>query len=154
IGWEGELEEAVELAHGLRPLVDGLAVCLDLAQRVRPRLGLEGHIGRQSRSEPRWAAFLDELVRRGWCTSSKRDALLDWPGLVSPADRDRAWPPELVCASLRRPADHFTSFQRLLSHVKVVYEPGRPTEAKGYFGFEHAWLRPGLDRDEAPRPGR
>src|SRR5439155_25568367 len=69
-------------------------------------------------------------------------------------DRDGAWPPHLVCASLLRPPDHFTSFQRLLSHVKVVYEPGRPIEAKGYFGFEHAWVRPGLDRDEAPRPGR
>jgi squalene cyclase len=39
-----------------------------------------------------------------------------------------------------------------LSHVKVVYEPGRPIEAKAYFGLVHTWLRPGLDPDEPNQP--
>jgi hypothetical protein len=77
--------------------------------------------------------------------------LLVWPGVISPADADRPWPADLVRASLRRPADHFTLFERRLSHMKVVCAPGFPIEAKGYFGFEHNWLQAGLDSEERTR---
>jgi hypothetical protein len=148
VGWPGDMDEPLELFRRLHPRVDLLALCLDVAEHVGERLGFECHLEGQPPAEPRWESLLEDLVGSGWCMSEKRDALLAWPRSIVPGDRTAAWPPELVRDSLRQPDDHFTSFVRRLSHVKVVYEPGRAVEAKGYFGFLHHWLRP----PNAPEP--
>jgi hypothetical protein len=153
VGWPGDADEPLELFRRLHPHVDLVAPCLDVAEHVGERIGFECHLERQPPAESRWEALLDELVGSGWCTSEKRDALLAWPGRVVPGHGTPTWPPELVRASLRQPADHFTSFVRQLSHVKVVYEPGRAVEAKGYFGFLHSWLRPASDPGARVRNG-
>ena len=29
--------------------------------------------------------------------------------------------------------------RRRISHIKLVYQPGQPLQAKGYLGFETVW---------------
>jgi hypothetical protein len=152
VGWGARPDAAIELASSLRPLVDGLTLCLDVGAQVRSRLGFEVHLDRQPAREPRWRSLLDALVAREWCTPPKRDALLAWPGVITPVQRPEAWPADLVRAALQRPADHLTTLERRLGHVKVVYDPAGPVEAKGYFGFEHQWSRPTVDPDPPDRP--
>jgi hypothetical protein len=151
VGWPGRPDAAVELMRELHPLVDGVAVCLDVGAHVQPRLGFECHLEGQPPAEARWARFLDELVARGWCTARKRDALLAWPGLVVPEAGAGAWPAHILREALLHPPDDFTTLERRLNHVKVTYEPGATPAAKGYFGFLHRWLQPGLDGDEPER---
>jgi hypothetical protein len=151
-GWPGNPQGPSEIAHELRPLVDALTVCLDAGEQLGARVGFECHLHRQPAQEPRWEALLETLVANGWCAPEKRDALLQWPGVVTPATAHRPWPTDVVRDSLRRPADHFSSLKRQLNHVKVACEPGQATEAKGYFGFLHAWLRPGLERELSNPP--
>ncbi|MFL5865796.1 MAG: hypothetical protein ACJ766_01695 [Thermoleophilaceae bacterium] len=152
VGWPGRPAEPVELMERLDPLADEVTICLDVGDELLPRLGFECRLVEQPPLERRWAELLGELVEAGWCTDEKRDALLGWPQLVLPREGGNGWPADLLRASLLRPQDHFTSLERRLSHVKVVYEPERPTEAKGYFGYLHRWLRPELEQDEPPRP--
>ncbi|HEX2088034.1 MAG TPA: hypothetical protein VHF89_20270, partial [Solirubrobacteraceae bacterium] len=142
-GWPADGGDAEALARRLGRHADGVTLCLDLTERVAPRLGLECHLDRQPPAEPRWRDLLDELVAAGSCTAAKRDALLAWAGRVVPAAAPAPWPADLVLASLRRPPDHFTCLDRQLSHVKVEWAPGTAPAAKGYFGFVHRWLRPG-----------
>jgi len=154
VGWRHDSGPVVELAQAMRERAHGLAVCLDVGEDVGPRVGLEALFDDQPPNEPRWSHLLDELVGRAVCTPAKRAALLRWPGFTFPYDVDGDWPADLVLSSLRRPADHFTSFERRLGHIKIVYRPGGALEAKAYFGYEHKWLRPRVDRDEKPRPAR
>ncbi len=151
VGWDGEAADATALATELRELVDGVTLCLDVGTGVHRRLGFEAH-GVRGAPEPRWGALLDVLVARGWCTAAKREALLAWPGLVTPV-AGGPWPAGLARDALLRPADHFTAIARVVSHVKLVVAPGEPVQAKGYIGFEHRWLRPPTQRDPPGRPG-
>jgi hypothetical protein len=149
VGWEHDPAQAVEIAHALRPHADRLALCLDVAEQVGHRLGLEAAVDRSPSDDERWPALLGILVERGWCTPAKRDALLAWPGVVTPADMP--WPAGLAAASLLHSADTFACLERRLSHVKTVLEPGGPAYAKAYFGYEHRWRRPALAEPEAAR---
>jgi hypothetical protein len=151
IGWDGGLDACATLVAEMRSLADGLTLCLDVADEVAPRLGMECHLSHQPPVEPRWKTLLDELVARGWCTPAKRDAILGWPGRVTPADGMGVWPARLVHAELRVPGDHFTNLEKLITHVKVTREPTGAVEAKAYFGFLHAWLRPELETDASVR---
>src|SRR5262249_25149659 len=77
--------------------------------------------------EGRWRPLLDALAERGLCTAAKREALLAWYGLAWWSLPHQLWP---------------TPAARLINHVKLVYQPGRALEAKGYVGFVHLkWAR-------------
>jgi hypothetical protein len=151
VGWDGDAADATALASELRELMDGVTLCLDVGSVVQQRLGFEAHAV-PGAPEPRWEALFDALVARGWCTAPKRDALLAWPGLLTPPTAG-SWPAGLARDALLAPADHFTAIARVISHVKLVLAPELPVRAKGYIGFAHRWLRPALDRDPPPRPG-
>lgn len=151
VGWPGSLPDAVSTFDDLRPLVDRITVCLDIGAALSPKLGLECILDAQPPADPRWSAFLGKLVEWGWCAPAKRDALVQWPGLTTPANVAEPWPAPLIRAELLRGADHLSAFERRLSHVKITLSPARLPEAKGYFGFFHTWLRPPLGHDDVGR---
>ena len=151
VGWTGDAARAVEVMQRLSKQVDGVTVCLDVGERVHEPIGFECHLQGQPAAEPRWAEFLDDLVKAGWCTARNRDALLRWPGVVTP-DQGGAWPPHLLRDALLQPPDQFTAIERQLSHVKVALNAGGDPRAKGYFGFLHTWLRPPEEQVEPARP--
>jgi len=50
------------------------------------------------------------------------------------------WPDHLIAASLLKPKDRFTLFNRELSHIKIVWQPQRALEAKAYLLYQHRRL--------------
>jgi hypothetical protein len=143
VGWPGPIDELDHLIAELMPLADPhVMIDIDVSARTHPKLGLELSFGNQPEDEPRWAALLDVFVAHELCTSAKRDALLDWPGVTVPTSEPVPWPGHLIVASLSRPPDQFSAFVRRLLHVKIVYQPGQPLEAKAYLFFEHRWRQP------------
>lgn len=136
----------------LEPLLDWVyappkpvTICLDVGATISPRIGLEFGIDEKlpgAEQARQWPLLLDDLVARGLCAPDKRDGLLSWSGLSLPGDSPYAWPAGLLVQSLAAPMDQFTGIRRRLSHIKLVYQPGQPSQAKGYIGFEHLWVRP------------
>lgn len=112
---------------GLEPVIAGLApLCnihfnLDLGAVIGPRVGLElTQDRRQIRAlAEKDARLLDWLGRNGLCDSAQQAALLDYPGISET-------PFSAGDASGR------TVLVRDHSHIKIVYQPGRPLEAKAY----------------------
>jgi hypothetical protein len=149
IGWPGALGDAVDLFATFRPLVDRVALCLDVGVGIKPELGFECSLDGQPPANPRWATLMRALVDRGWCSPAKSEALLEWPGLTTPANAAAPWPAELIRSELLRGSDQLTAFERQLSHVKLTLGRGPQPEAKAYFGYFHTWLRPPHDHDEA-----
>ena len=137
LGWEGPTDDLISLWEELQRFVDRIALSLDIGHHVSPRVGLECYI--DNRPSRRWAAFLDDLVSKGLCTSVKRDALLGWPGTIYPTSSDALWPGDLIVESLLQPPNRFSMFRRDLSHIKLVLEAHKNLSAKGYIRFHHTW---------------
>ncbi len=141
VGWPGDEADLRGVLELLARSVDRVALAIDVGDAVRPKIGLECSFAgnRQPRREPRWDAFLDSLVLNGLCTSDKREALLAYPGYVDEATRDMPWPAALRQASQLLGGRSLSTFVRSLHHVKIVYRPGDPLEAKAYLAGNHHW---------------
>ncbi|MGF1471328.1 MAG: hypothetical protein ACFB50_06230 [Rubrobacteraceae bacterium] len=125
-------------------MVDHIALDMDVGDRVHDKLGFECYFSqnRQPSREPRWAAFLDSLVQDGLCTAGKRDALLAYTGYTEEKGATGIWPEALRRASGLLGQRFTSTFVRSLHHVKIVYEPGKPLEAKAYLAGNHLWRGP------------
>ncbi len=140
IGWPGDIGEAASLATAMRGRTDNVVLCLDVADRVLPQLGMECFFDAPDDLKLPWGAVFDELISRGLCSPRKRDALLAWTGVTHPSPRLTAWPDSLILESLLQPPDRFGAFRRRLNHVKISIVPDGAPLAKAYFGYAHEWL--------------
>jgi hypothetical protein len=115
VGWGWPLRPLAELISRLARLADVRLFDIDVSEAVGPVVGIECYLSRSTRPSrnSRWKRFLDELGSAGLCLPQKREGLLEWPGF----DRDNS-----------------TSVLRWLNHVKIVYRPDQPLEAKAYLG--------------------
>ena len=125
IGWPGPLDEVVEVLAPYCQQAVRLGLAVDVGASVGPKIGLECFLDERlhPRPDPRWPAMLEQLVAAGLCTHDKRDALLSWPG--GQRTSQFLWP---------------SVFLRRLNHLKLVYAPGRPLEAKAYLAADQVWL--------------
>lgn len=101
---------------------------LDIGSGPHDTFGLEVSFEGLSDEKSRWLRFLDELERAGLCTPAKRDSVINWCGtlqlqLADPADDP--WLLQLV--------------KLKISHLKLVYRPGKPIVAKAYLWFGESW---------------
>jgi hypothetical protein len=119
LDWIGKREELICALSPLTHHALRLALSIDVGEEIEPRIGIECylHTGNRTRIEGRWVELLDLLVARGICHPDKRDGLLTWPG-----------------QTLMRYLVPIT-FARCLNHLKLIYRPGQPVQAKAYFGL-------------------
>jgi Prenyltransferase and squalene oxidase repeat len=146
VGWEPQPGPALSAAALLLDYGDSVIVCLDILAGRVVRVGLECFFDQKHGLDRRWPALLERLVASGLCSRAKAQALLRWPGTLTPLDSPGPWPDDLIVASLSRPEESFGVIDRRLSHVKLTVTPGLPLAAKAYFGFGNVWTAP---RDSA-----
>jgi hypothetical protein len=124
MGWPGapgELSALLERMDGPAPGVapDTGMAHLDVDTEVLPRVGVEFTFRRveQLHGTVIEAPFLDHLVRLGLCDDEKRRGLLAWPGHEIITLPHELWPSVVA---------------RRVNCVKLLHDPGRPPQAKGY----------------------
>jgi hypothetical protein len=125
-GWPGPygpLEALLPELHAAREGAaarDPVLLHLDIGvEGLRPRIGLEYAFGRreQARGGLAETAFLEHLVALRLCTREEAAALTAFPG----------------CATEQLPHELWRSLVvRRVNHVKLVFDAGRPPEAKAY----------------------
>ena len=140
IGWEQPTNTISTLVSTLSTLVDEIRfLSFDIGDIISPRVGLEFFFQNQPNCEPRWQVFLDCLVKMGLCSSQKKDAFLELPGVSEKANNSELWPESISWVDRLLGNRVFSVFWRKINHVKIVYCPGKPLEAKGYICFGHGW---------------
>jgi hypothetical protein len=146
VGWTGGEAVLDDVLGQLARSVDIVSLNIDVGETIGPKIGLECFFdgNRQPKREPRWGTFLDALVRSGLCTADKREALLAYPGYVDEKAMDVPWPAALRRASRLLGGRSLSTFVRSLHHVKIVYTPGEPLEAKAYLAGNHHWHTPAV----------
>jgi len=145
-GWARETGALARVLADLPPLADSVDLDLDLLPEVGPKLGLECSF--YGGDPARWGfpAFVDALVDRGLCLKEKRDGLLAWSGGVHERQRPERWPADLRRRSAALGPGTASAFIRWPYHVKLVYQAGRPLEAKAYLAVRQFWPTPELIR--------
>ncbi|QLE40178.1 hypothetical protein FD723_06735 [Nostoc sp. C052] len=121
LGWQGSLQEIERLFALLYSYCDGAILDIDVGSLIYPRIGVEGiYISRYlSCVNGQWASLLNHLVEQNLCEPFMRDALLKYAGYT-----------------VNKPL-HQRIYIRGLSHVKLLYQPGKPLSSKVYFGVMH-----------------
>jgi hypothetical protein len=143
IGWTGSVTQLQTICGRLAGFTNTVALALDVDASVQPRIGIEYNL-EVSRSlhdsVPRWRPFLDRLVEDGLCARHKRDPLLACIGFDHERTDPASWPADRRAESDRYGPNVLSVLLRRLAHIKVVFEPGRPAEAKAYLELTHDWL--------------
>ena len=134
--WPGDADRAIAAAGLLLDRGDWLVVCLDVVGELLPRLGLECGFDQRWGLDPRWGPLLSRLVDAGLSSDVKTQALLSWPGIVTPAG-PAPWPDALITAGVALPVDKLGVVERRLSHVKITVGSSEGPSAKAYFGAGH-----------------
>jgi hypothetical protein len=140
IGWSDPTNTFFTFTSTLSEFVDYILLSFDIGDTLLPRIGLECFLYNQPYEEPQWQEFLDYLVEAELCTLAKKNAFLAWPGLSQKSSVPDLWPDNVSFGDRFLGSRVFSLFWRRLSHIKLVYQPGIPLEAKGYLAFGHDWF--------------
>jgi hypothetical protein len=120
---------------------ESVGVVLEIDQAITANVGLECYPGDCAHPKNTWMAFLNDLQRSELCLPDAANLLMRWPGVII-HDRTsslQAWPAHY--SRLESFLGHTTSsFVKILSHVKLVFDGQRSSSAKAYLGSHHAWL--------------
>jgi hypothetical protein len=132
IGYHGPVADMIATAERLTPLVDTNALSIDgTLEGLGPKLGVEYTVlPPRSLLRTNWEPLLDAMVEAGWCTTERRNMLIDWIGYY------------------HEPLEHMPVPQNLyktLSHCKVIYEAQVDPRVKAYIYLGH-------DAVKMPRP--
>ena len=140
IGWSGSISELEEVLTNLSTFVDAIALNIDVDEVIGPKIGLECSWFKQPQFEPRYQLFFDYLVETGLCIAQKRDALLGYPGYLSEQSDRELWPNSFSNLSSLLGLQHQQIITKKINHVKVVYHPEEPLQAKAYLSANHVFV--------------
>ena len=134
LGWSEKDDIFGSLIADVQQRADRFVLSYDVTNTgIGPRIGLECSFEENLyQEETRWRELLDYLVEKGMCLPEKRDALLHYPGVEHPDDFTGGVMKPLISVSQHLDDIFSGSLVRYISHVKVVYQPGRPLESKAY----------------------
>jgi hypothetical protein len=134
LGWSDEQNKFQTLIKDVDSRADRFVLSFDVTNDgVGPRIGLECSFEENRyHEENRWQDLFEYLVKKGICLPQKRDALLQYPGVEHPDDFSGGVMKPFVSISQHLEDIFSGSLVRYISHVKVVYRPGRLLEAKAY----------------------
>ncbi|MCP4215196.1 MAG: hypothetical protein GY765_11090 [bacterium] len=97
-------------------LIQRLSVQIQFAEEIAPEIAIE--FGTDNKKET-WSPFLGKLVEHRYCSETDKNNLIGW------ADE-----------SFYRHTDEGSLFflHRFISHIKLLYRPGKESTAKSYLG--------------------
>ena len=117
LGWSDDTGTFASLIEELDAInVNRMVLDFDVGKRIGQKIAVEcSFFPNNYHQEKHWRDLLDFLVEKGIVLPEKRDELLRFPG----ADQG------------------YSNIVRYITHVKIVYEPGKPIKAKAYLGIRH-----------------
>jgi hypothetical protein len=124
-GWEGETATLQDYTAKYATMCDFFLWNLNVGDKIFPYLACE--LQMSGKPQPgysgRWKIIFDDMVASGLALPAKCEALLRFTGART--------------VDLIYPVRYLNG----ISHVKLVFEGGRPAECKGYFGVLMPWQK-------------
>ena len=142
IGWQGSSAKLKSILTDLSHFTNYVCLNFAVGDTVHSKVGFECYIDKKPRINPKWRSFFDYLVEQQLCTPEKAEALLNYPGLSAEEFHQNLWPSNLSNAAKIVYPNLRSTIVRTLHHIKVVYQPNKPLQAKAYLWLGHLWLSP------------
>ena len=142
IGWLDSSGELSIILDRLSFFVDSVAINVSIENGINPKIGIECYIDKQPSNSPKWSHLFDFMLRMNLCTEDKVASLLEWPGYLEEKSCTQAWPENLSKAAMFVYPKLRSAATRSISHIKIVYQPMMPLQAKAYLWFGHRWIEP------------
>ena len=116
IGYQDKTDVFADLVNELeKRKANRMVLDFDIGKRIGKKIAIECSFHpNKFHEETQWKTLLDFFVEKGYVTSEKRDELLRFPG-----------------------KDEGTNIVRYITHLKIVYEPGKPLRVKAYLAIRH-----------------
>ncbi len=136
IGYSADLSGLEAVISEISPLCQ-IHLDIDVSETIGPKVGLECTQDRSRNDllDEKNAHLLSLLHHYDLCTPEKASALLAFPGVERLPSAFRE-----LHRSQKVGAQSGPALLRDVSHLKIVYQPGQPLEAKAYLQFNHVWL--------------
>ncbi len=135
IGWHYESKQFIQILKELNDYVSRIVLHLNITEEIDKKIGIECSFSLNSyHTESNWEYFLDYLEKNNLCIPEKKKALLEFIG----ADLESSLPdfnveqykPSVMIAE----SNKSLALVRYISHIKLVFNPGKPIFAKAYPG--------------------
>lgn len=141
IGWRDPSGRFSTLVDDIAAHADADAMLdIDVADSVRPKVGVEFYLRGDTDELPRWSALFALLVQRGLAGPAKTAAILEWPGFIQEGAAGHAWSENLALGDLLFRGTARSLFWRTINHIKLSYQPDQEPEIKIYLGLGHNWF--------------
>jgi len=133
IGWADDAGAFAQVIEEIADKADRFVISFDVQEDgIGSKIGIECSFNEsQYLLNSKWERFLEYLVTKGLCLPEKRDALLKYSGVENAEIEDTTMKP-LTSASRSLDEVLSSAIARFINHVKLVYRPGQPLEAKAY----------------------
>ncbi len=140
LGWKDKNDQLKNLISELENEATRLVLSFDILQDgVGPKIGIECGFYPKKHDEyapeSRWKNLLEYLVEKGLCLDHKKDALLNFiSGMETEISTlTNGNEPLLISTKIDDP-EYKNTLVRQIGHIKIVYYPDKPLEAKAYYG--------------------
>jgi hypothetical protein len=140
IKWPHQIDAKHAIVDAALGLSQGFALTMDIHREVAPRIGFECIGGSPYHIDAGWQNFFRHLIENNLCTAQQSEALHQWVGFVTPNTSQIDWPIHLILAAIAQGSNWYDVIFRKLSHIKIVYDPSLPLEAKAYLEVRHQFL--------------
>jgi hypothetical protein len=144
LDYDASGEQLHRLLDLLGPWVERIDLDMDVADHVLPKIGLECYPAADGSAIHQ---FMSHLVSCGLSDPAKAEPLKLWRGIAHERFTPEIWPRDLLALSGFLGGRLHSLFARWLHHVKIVYQPGFPLQAKAYLAVQHLWLAPEQIKD-------
>ena len=142
IGWPGDMKELTALFDVLRPVVDTVAVDIDVTDSgIQPKLGLECYLSWANMDAAQWEPLLDMLVTLKLSRSDKAEGILAFPG------NGLTLKDNVIGDAV------YSHYGMNIHHIKLVVVGAQIEEAKAYLGFHRPGVRYGEITGKSTSPG-
>ena len=134
--WAGNNEALAEALSHIRPLVQSIALNLDITKAgIGEKIGLECYMNWENTEASQWQPLLDYLLKQKLLIPEKLDGLLSFP-----KNKKLALGKQLANTTTETV---YPVFYQNIHHIKLTFTSDRFVEAKAYLGI----YRPGLNKN-------
>ena len=134
IGWSDDQNNSLSnLLEEIKEIVSRIVLHISVGEDVNPKVGIECSFYPDNyHREEGWKSLLSYLLEKGLCNKEKYFSLLKFSG-IEPQDYDEYFDPNKCTPAVMISEEEYSSaLIRYISHIKLVYEPNKPIEAKAY----------------------
>jgi len=133
IGWKGNTEEFENLIYDLKDKADRFVISYDVTDLgIAPRIGIELSFTSNLFHNEDWSCLFDYMVKKGICFPRKKEALMEYVGTSDDEYFSGGIMKPVTSSANILETIESAKIVRYINHVKIVYQPGKPLEAKAY----------------------